>query len=1353
MGRLSAATEDRASGPAVARGCAVARQLLLAVLLVTPAPPASSEPGSLTTRRVADLWPESAGLPQSLVSCILQTRDGYIWAGTRGGLARFDGVRFTVFDDRVPGQLRESEVWALAEDADAALWIGTFGGGLTRLEDGVFTTYTVRDGLPADQVGALAVGPGGDLWVGTSAGLVRRRGGRFERVAGDAELPGRGVSALHVDAHGVVWIGMDRGLAAYSSGRFVDHTRAHPEALTGNVAAIAGDIEQGLWLALWRGGGEAGNGLRLLDRAGVRSFSVRDGLLSDNVMSLAIEPDGTLCVGTLAGLCRYRGGRFESHSASAASIGSRYSLDSVSRHGIPSLLVDREHNLWFGTRYAGLGRLRHTSFLDVDGVDDTDVRVLLEDASGTMWLGTATGLRRVSSGTTEVFPVTAGLPANALAQAPDGSLLIGTPRGIHEWSFGRVRPARFAGAATLDVSLLFTDARHDTWIGTRSEGVYRLSAGGLRHYGPREGLLGSEVRGIAQDRRGALWIGTRDGGVSRLQDGRFTTYGPEQGLAASSVQALFVDRDDDVWVATRRGLTRIREGRLSSIAATNGLPANFFYQVTEDDDGNLWLAHARGIARVAKQALNAVADGAAAAVDAELFGAESGMRSTAMTVARQPTAWKARDGRLWFASVQGVVVIDPRRSVRNGLPPPVRVEEVRAGGQVHPARDGLTLQPSESGVEITYTGLSFVAPERVLFRFRLEGLDDRWVEAGTRRTAYYTNLAPGSYRFRVIACNNDGVWNQEGASLSFRVLPRWYQRTSLRVLGAAAVLLLLLGLHQLRTARLRQRERELSSRVAERTQALRELTVTLEERIAGRTAELAAANLALTAEKERLAVTLRSIGDGVIATDIEARVVLVNRAAEQITGWPAAEAVGRPLGEIFQALDRRTRVPLEDPTRSSREDARPGGFAAPCLLVTRDRREVLVADSAAPIRDPASRVIGAVLVFRDVTERDRMEEQLRNTQKLEALGVLAGGIAHDFNNLLTGVFGFVEVARVRSPQPSKARDALEKAVSVLGKARGLTRQLLTFARAGEPVRRPLRLDQVVRDAAGFALSGSEVASDIQIAGNLWPCEVDEQQISQVVDNLVLNARQAMASGGTLTIRLCNSQLDEGSGVPLSAGPYVLLSVSDQGPGIPHELRARVFEPFFTTKPGGTGLGLAMVHSIVRKHGGHVELVSVLSKCTTFHVYLPACPDGVPVSAPAPPGPDAPAGLGRVLVMDDESYVREVARESLEYLGYQVLLACDDEQAVRLLVEAGQRGERVDTAILDLTIPGGHGGVAALQRLRSVTPELEGIASSGYSGDPVMARPAEHGFVAALPKPYTIDDLGRVLARVVGRHRQ
>ncbi len=603
----------------------------------------------------------------------------------------------------------------------------------------------------------------------------------------------------------------------------------------------------------------------------------------------------------------------------------------------------------------------------------------------------------------------------------------------------------------------------------------------------------------------------------------------------------------------------------------------------------------------------------------------------------------------------------------------------------------------------------------------------------------------------MIASNNDGVWNQQGASFAFEVLPRWYERRWVWILMVVAVGLSALAAHRGRLAQLQARERELSIRVKERTDDLARLMAELEDRIKERTAELATSNSALLSEKERLAVTLRSIGDGVIATDVSGRVALMNRVAEALTGWSASAAVGEPLERVFRILDRHTRRPLGDPVRAILSDGEAIAGEVPRLLVTKDGRELLVADSAAPIRDPESRIVGAVFVFRDVTERERMEEQLRNTQKLEALGVLAGGIAHDFNNLLTGMFGFVEMTREHATDPQAVEEHTGRAMVVFDKARSLTRQLLTFSKAGEPVRQSVHLERVVREAVAFVLSGSNVVADFNIDPDLWPCEVDEQQIAQVIDNLVLNARQAMTAGGVVSIRLENQykQLHD------RLEPFVCLSVQDKGPGIPPALWPKIFDPFFTTKSGGTGLGLAVVHSIVRRHGGHAAVGAAYGGIgARIDVFLPATPRAIvgtsgdaAVSRPEPSSRPA-----RILVMDDEDYVRHFAKAALQRLGHEALLASNDREAVSLLQQSQREGKPIDLAILDMTIPGGPGGVEALRRLRAVVPDLPAVASSGYSADTVLTDPEGHGYDAALPKPFRLAQLAAVLGTVLAKRR-
>jgi PAS domain S-box-containing protein len=1312
----------------------------------------AAQQGSPPRQHLVDLWQQADGLPQNYVFTVIQSRDGYLWIGTRSGLARFDGVRFTSFDDRVPGQLKESEVWALAEDRDSALWIGTYGGGLTRLQQGRFTTFGTADGLPSDRIRSLAADRDGSLWIGTDNGLAHLQGERFAVVAPSGFAPGQVISALHADPNGVLWIGTQTGLFSLRGGRLVNHSADHPDKLSSIVTAIAGDEQQGLWVGVEPGGGHPG-GLRLLAKTGITTYSVPEGLASEHVMSIVVDGD-TVWVGTRQGLCRSRAGRFEQYTNDVWGFAGLKVLDRVAQQGVPALALDHEGSLWVGTQLDGLGRLRRAplSYASGGATDDrgVDVRSLLEDRHGVLWMGTAHDLRRVDGEKPTTYAtVPAGSAADALAVDRDGTLLVGSPYGLFTLRSGKLAPSTLFRAQP-NVAVLFTDSRGDVWVGTRASGVYHDSAAGLTQITSRDGLLGDQVRAIAEDGEGNIWIGTRGGGVSRIRDGKIQTFGVAQGLAGQDVQAMTADSSNAVWAATRQGLSRIKNGRVVSLTAAQGLAANYFYQVLEDR-GHLWMTCARGIARISLQQLNAVVDGQAASLTGEIFGAESGMAHTTVTLVHQPTILKRRDGHLWFATTRGAAVIDPDAIPRNAIPPPVHIEEVAVNRRARPFIDGMRLDADERDIEIHYTALSFVVPQEVQFKYQLEGFDPEWVEASTRRAAHYTNLPRGHYRFRVIAANNDGVWNENGASLAFEVLPLWYERRWVWVAMIVAVALAAAGAHQRRLTQLRVRERELSIRVKERTDDLARLMAELEDRIKERTAELATTNSALLSEKERLAVTLRSIGDGVIATDVAGRIALMNRIAEILTGWSASDAVGEPMDRVFLTLDRDTRRPLRDPVSAVLSDGEPIAGGVPCLLIAKDGRELLVADSAAPIRDPETRIVGAVFVFRDVTERERMEDQLRNTQKLEALGVLAGGIAHDFNNLLTGMFGFVEMAREHATDSRSVQDHTSRAMAVLDKARGLTRQLLTFSKAGEPVRQAVDLERVVRDAVAFVLSGSNVVADLNIDPDLWPCEVDEQQIAQVIDNLVLNARQAMPSGGVVSIRLENRRkpVDE------RLEPWVRLSVQDEGAGIARELWPKIFDPFFTTKTGGTGLGLAVVHSIVRRHGGHAEVGAAHSGTgACIDVFLPATPGAIArtVATSAVSRPTASSTPARVLVMDDEDYIRNFVKAALRRLGHEAVLASDDREAVSLLEQAQREGKPIDAAILDMTIPGGPGGVEALKRLRAIVPDLPAVASSGYSADTVLAHPEGHGYDDALPKPFTLADLEAVLSRVLAKRQ-
>jgi PAS domain S-box-containing protein len=504
----------------------------------------------------------------------------------------------------------------------------------------------------------------------------------------------------------------------------------------------------------------------------------------------------------------------------------------------------------------------------------------------------------------------------------------------------------------------------------------------------------------------------------------------------------------------------------------------------------------------------------------------------------------------------------------------------------------------------------------------------------------------------------------------------------------------------------------------------------------------------LTQEKERLAVTLRSIGEGVITTDINGNVVLMNKAAEALTGWTAGEAAGKPLPDVFAIVDEQTRTSCPNPVE---QVLKTGDIVEPAehmCLIARDGREQFIEDCGAPILDRNSRIIGVVLVFRDMTERRRLAESAMKAQKLESIGTLAGGIAHDFNNLLAGIFGYLEMARESnaSGRPDEVQECITKALGVYFRARSLTQQLLTFSRGGTPVRKVVSLAPVLRNCAQFALSGSSVSCQFEIDGDLWPCSCDENQVSQVIDNIVINAKQAMPSGGKILISARNMTLRNARRGRLpDIRNYVKVSIRDEGAGMAKDVLTRIFDPFFSTKESGHGLGLPTAESILHRHNGWIEAESEPGKGSVFHFYLPASDQGNeadPVEAM-----ESHTGTGTILVLDDEEFMLEIMSYMLKEMGYSIITSESGEEAIKRFKEAELSGAPVLACILDLTIPGHLGGRETLTEIRKIRPDTVIVAASGYSEDPIMANPQEHGFTDKIVKPFRKDDLAALIRRI------
>ncbi|NBV23929.1 MAG: PAS domain S-box protein [Proteobacteria bacterium] len=503
---------------------------------------------------------------------------------------------------------------------------------------------------------------------------------------------------------------------------------------------------------------------------------------------------------------------------------------------------------------------------------------------------------------------------------------------------------------------------------------------------------------------------------------------------------------------------------------------------------------------------------------------------------------------------------------------------------------------------------------------------------------------------------------------------------------------------------------------------------------------------ALAAEKERLTVTLRSIGDGVIATDTDGRVSIINKLAEDLTGWRQGDALGQPLPAVFSVIHQRTRQTYRNPVSQVLATGEIVDLPDQSILVSRSGTERMIAASAAPIRDLESKIIGSVLVFRDISDQQAIMEERVRASKLDSLGILAGGIAHDFNNILTAVIGNVSFARLFCQPGEKQFERLEEAEKAALRAKDLATQLLTFAKGGAPVRQTASLVELIRDSTSFALRGSNVRCEFHPEPDLWPVEVDQGQFSQVIQNLVINAVQAMPNGGVIRVSADNLRLEPDSPLGLQPGRYCRITVKDHGTGIKPEHLNKVFDPYFTTKEKGTGLGLATSYSIVKKHDGIITADSTLGVGSEFHVYLPASDKPVKAAVPVQPAPVQ--GQGRILVMDDEELIRELAQTALEFLGYQVDTVPDGEACIKAYVAARDEGRPYAAVIMDLTIPGGMGGKEAIQKLREIDPDVRAIVSSGYSHGPEMANHKQHGFRGMVGKPYKVEELAREITAVM-----
>jgi ligand-binding sensor domain-containing protein/two-component sensor histidine kinase len=831
----------------------IVRYAALAAMLTCMAAACALDPHQALRRYGYQSWQTDSGLPQNTVHAVLQSSNGYMWFATEAGLVRFDSADFTVFTHKNAPQLASDIVYALMEDASGTLWIGT-SNGVTSYRNGIFHAFpdtagmtvwslfedreqriwiTTSSGLsrlenshfvnvpgvpPLDETSRMLEPFDGSLWLSTTEGLFHAALGNptYFTLAGSAAQ----IQAVTLDRKGRVWAGMQNGVEICS----MSGCDAFPQLANNDVHALAETPQGGIWIG-------TDTGLWFYNpsqpQTKSRAFTDKEGLPSDRINLLFCDREGALWIGTSGGIARLLNGKIESFTP----------REGFSSNLVLAIAEDREGNLWLGTESGGVDILRDrkfTTYTAEDGISDDHILAVTQDRAGTVWLGTSGGgldhadPNTISKNGFSALTTANGLSSNiilSIASAPDGDLWLGTPDGLDRMHDGKVTVFTSAdGLADDFVRSLYFDSQGALWIGTR-RGLSQFQNGKFTTWTALDGLGSDLIGAMLQAPDGSMWISTL-GGLTHLSNGHFHNYSGRDGLSNRVITALHQDSDGTLWIGTNGGgLNRWRNGSFKAVPAGAALPANI-YSILADDSGNLWLSSNDGIYRVNRDALNRYIDGAASSVLVTSYGAADGMRISEASSGGHPAAWRMQNGTLWFATLKGVATVDPAHLPTNRVPPLMAIEQFsvddRPQSQSGPAP--LKIAAGSRRFAFNYAALSFSAPNKVRFRYKLVGFDHSWMDAGAQRSAYYTNLPPGRYTFFVTACNNDGVWSAAPASLTFRLRPYFYQTIWFYVLLLIAATLLGYWIYMWRV---RHVESRFKAVLAERNRIAREIHDTL----------------------------------------------------------------------------------------------------------------------------------------------------------------------------------------------------------------------------------------------------------------------------------------------------------------------------------------------------------------------------------------------------------------------------------------------------------------------------------------------------------------------------------------------
>jgi PAS domain S-box-containing protein len=1108
-------------------------------------------------------WTTENGL--SAVFAVQQAPNGFLWLTTATGVFRFDGVRFESTDEVTNRQIHSMDIVTVFPSPSGGVWLTTRSRGLLLWKDNWVTNYPDRRCTPAQGLNGTVEDRDGSLWIAGSAGLFHLKNGNCEQIHNDPAFPGSFPLAILMDRAGTLWLAWPTGALYFlKPGEHTFKRCFSGQGVGGDYAFLKQAPDGSIWLS------DVG-GLRRVtgypDPTKPLPAAQETHEPHYGFGNFAFAPDGTLWAASGHGVYRFK-------SVEQYKVDEPLSIDNAEaftvKQGLsasvaPALLIDREGTVWIGTT-SGLDQLRRNVFSTVAMPKTTDHQFAIAAGDdGDVWAGNREQpLTHIDKdGHAQVFARTR--QTLAIRRAFDGSIWSSGLGDARLWrtTGGDPSPVEFPPGDIRSAADIAVDRNHELWINTFTPDSYHLVGTTwtkvTEALGRKPGVIGA----MAGDSDGNVWFAFSNKLVE-WDGSTYHRFSFPEGPLNISVAVVSV-RGDHTWLGGSGGVVLFSHGRFNLMHWKDESNPGRVSGLVETEPGELWVNGTSGAIRVPADELKRWLNDSEYGVSANRFDIQDGLPGLAEERWPEPSLVESAFGVLWFSTTKGIAWIGPAKlkDTRNRIPPPVFVNNVVDKGRIYSGTNGPLALPAKGNLEFNYTALSLAIPTRVLFRYKLEGVDTDWQNAGTRRQAFYTNLPPGKYSFHVIACNNDGVWNEAGAHLDFSIAPAWYQTIWFRLLCVAAFLAFLWGMHQLRVQHLRGEDRKLRDAIE---------TIPALAWIAGPRGALQFVN--------------RRWVDYTGLSQLEAEEVRI------IAVHPDdLDRIERRMDASFASGE-----PFEEEMRIRRTDGEYRWFLS----------------RAVPLRDKRGKVVKWYGAATDIQDRKRVEElqaELAHTNRVSMLGELAASISHELKQPISAAVMDAQ-ASLRwlnrdQPDLDQARRSTAAIVKDGRLAADIIDRLHSLYKKTPPQREPVDVDKIIGEMVLLLRSEANryaVSIRTDLVADLPKITADRVQLQQVLMNLMLNGIEAMKeTGGVLTVKTGRGECGQ-----------VLISVSDTGVGLPAGRADAIFNAFFTTKPQGSGMGLAISRSIVESHGGRLWATSNDGRGATFHFTLPTA--AVEVSA-------------------------------------------------------------------------------------------------------------------------------------------